>query len=107
MTIEVEPSRNGDSKPEAVTSRRGSRRWPAVPVASREQRMIMLGIELDAVARLLRNPRFQQNVITGIIGLVALARLVREGQARNRARLIAWDKKQYLRRQRNAGARPA
>ena len=107
MTIEVEPSRNGDSKPEAVTSRRGSRRERPVRVASREHRVIMLGIELDAVAGLLRNRRFQQNVITGIIGLVALTRLMRESQARNRARLIAWDKKQYLRRHRNAGARPA
>jgi hypothetical protein len=65
--------------------------------------MIVLGIELDAVARLLRNPRFQQNAITGVIGLVALSRLSRESRARSFARLAAWDKKQSLRRQRQAG----
>jgi hypothetical protein len=40
-----------------------------------------------------------------LIGLAALARLSRESQARSIARLAAWDKKQNLRRQRNAGSR--
>jgi hypothetical protein len=40
-------------------------------------------------------------LITGIIGLVALARLVREGETRSFARLAAWDQKQSLRRQRH------
>jgi hypothetical protein len=105
MTIELGPGRNGDSEPEAVTPGRGGRR--VRQVASRKHRMIVLGIELDAVARLLRDRRFQETVIMCIIGLAALARLMRESQERSFARLTAWDKKQRLRRQRRAGARPA
>jgi hypothetical protein len=62
----------------------------------------MLGVELDALLRLLRSRQFQQKVITGIIVLAALARLAKEGQTHGIERLVAWDKKQNLRRQRNA-----
>jgi hypothetical protein len=41
-------------------------------------------------------------VITGAIGLAALAGLVRENQLRAVARLVAWDKQQNLRYQRPA-----
>jgi hypothetical protein len=63
-----------------------------------DHRLIVLGIEVSAVVRLLRDRRFQQNVIVGIIVLAALSRLARENKARNIARLIAWDKKQDVRR---------
>jgi hypothetical protein len=55
--------------------------------------MIMLGIELHALVRLLRDHRFQENVITIMIALAAVASLSRESRARNVARLIAWDKR--------------
>jgi len=51
---------------------------------------------------LLRSRRFPGQVIIGVIGLVALARLARENQARAWARLVAWDKRQNLRYQRSA-----
>jgi hypothetical protein len=69
--------------------------------ARHERRLIVLDVELDALARLVGDRRFQRNVITGIIGLVALARLVREGETSSFARLVAWDEKQSLRRQRH------
>ena len=46
-------------------------------------------------------------VITAVFGLAALAGLARENQARNLARVAAWDKQQNLRRQRPAKIRPA
>jgi hypothetical protein len=101
MTANVERRRNGPGEQEAISSKRGAGRARA----SREHRLIVLGIELEALLNLLRSPRFQRNVITGLIGLAAIARISRESQARNLARLAAWDKKQHLRRQRNAGSR--
>ncbi len=49
----------------------------------------MLGVELDALLRLLRSRQFQQNVITGIIVLAALARLAKESQTHGIERLVA------------------
>ena len=103
MTANIERRRNGPGEQEAISSERGGRAREAR--ASREHRLIMLGIWLEAFLNLLRSPRFQRNVITGLIGLAALARMSRESQARSLARLAAWDKKQDLRRQRNAGGR--
>jgi len=63
-----------------------------------DHRLIVLGIEVSALVHLLRDRRFQQNVIVGIIVLAALSGLARENRARNIARLVAWDKKRELRR---------
>jgi hypothetical protein len=102
MTANVGPHRNAASEPEAVALGQGSRPERQARAASRKRRMIVLGVELDALLCLLRNRRFQQTVITGIIGLAALARLAKESHTHGIARLAAWDKKQDLRRQRNA-----
>jgi hypothetical protein len=56
---------------------------------------------------LLRNRQLHVKVITGIIGLVALASLGRENQARILTRLAAWNQQQTLRYQRKATTRPA
>jgi hypothetical protein len=104
MRANIERRRNGPGEQEAISSERGGGRAREAR-ASRGHRLIVLGIGLEAFLNLLRNPRFQRNVITGLIGLAALARLSRESQARSLARLAAWDKKQDLRRQRNAGSR--
>jgi hypothetical protein len=56
---------------------------------------------------LLRSRRFQESVIVGVVGLVALIALARQSNARARARLIAWDQKQTLRMQRRAKTRSA
>ena len=101
MTANIERRQND---PEAISSAGGDGRAREAR-ASREHRLIVLGIELKALLDLLRSPRFQRNVITGLIGLAALARISKESQARNIARLVAWDKKQELRRQRSARSR--
>jgi hypothetical protein len=59
-------------------------------------------IELDAVAHLLRDRRFQERVITGVIGLVALAGLARENRERSLARLATWSRKYSSRDRRQA-----
>jgi hypothetical protein len=58
----------------------------------------MLGIGLGVVARLLRDPRFQARVITGVIGLAVLRRAVRESEAHTVERLVAWDKRRQTRK---------
>jgi hypothetical protein len=50
---------------------------------------------------------FHKLVITALLELAALVGLARENEARNRARMAAWDKAQKLRRQGTAKARPA
>jgi hypothetical protein len=65
--------------------------------------MAMLRIGLG----ILRSRPFLKLVIAAVIGLAALVGLARENEARNRGRMIAWDKAQKLRRQGTAKARPA
>jgi hypothetical protein len=65
----------------------------------REHRMIVRWVELDALVRVLRNRQFQQNLVTGIIGLAALGRMVREGRTHMFTRLTAWDKRLARRNQ--------
>jgi hypothetical protein len=65
--------------------------------------MVMLRIVLG----ILRSRTFHKLVITAVLALAALAGLGRESQARNLARMAAWDKAQKLRRQGTAKARPA
>jgi hypothetical protein len=107
MTIEADSLRDAHSQPGAVTLRRGKREARQTRATRGEHRMITFGIELDAVAHLLRDRRFQASVVTGVIGLVALAGLARENREHNRARLAAWYRKNYLRDQRQARTRPA
>ena len=71
--------------------------------ARRNHRGVLLRIGLG----LLLSRPFHELVIAGVIGLAALAGLAGESQARSRARLAAWDKRQNLRYQRTAKARPA
>jgi hypothetical protein len=104
MTAEVERRRSGPGQSEVISPGTGSGRarqaW-----ASREHRMIVRGAELGALVHLLRDRRFQQNLITGIIGLAALVRIAREGRTRMLTCLMAWDKRQDRRNQPTAAAR--
>ncbi len=59
--------------------------------ASRTRDMILLGIGISAVARLLGNRRFQVRVITGVIGVAALAGMARESEVPVIVRLIVKD----------------
>lgn len=68
----------------------GARRPAAAP---RHGRAIWVGVELATAARALRDPRLQARLVTWAIGLAALARLARDNQNRNFARLAAWDRR--------------
>ena len=76
--------------PAPWTARRQSR------AAARNHRSVMLLIGLG----FLRSRLVVELAIAGAVGLAALAGLARENQARTRARLAAWDKRQNLRHQR-------
>jgi hypothetical protein len=65
--------------------------------------MAMLRIGLG----LLRSRQLHAQLITGIIGLAALAGIARENQARAVTRLAAWNQQQTLRLQRKTKTRPA
>ena len=56
--------------------------------ASRTRDMILLGIGISAVARLLGSRRFQVRVITGVIGVAALAGMARESEVPVMVRVI-------------------
>jgi hypothetical protein len=65
----------------------------------RQRRTIVAAVELAALARHLTSRRFTIQVITGAIALAAAAELLRENQARSRARLVAWIQKRHHHRQ--------
>jgi hypothetical protein len=60
------------------------------PAASRTRDMILLAIGISAVARLLGS-RFQVRVITGVIGVAALAGMARESEVPVMVRVILKD----------------
>jgi hypothetical protein len=103
MTAEVERRRSGSGRPEVIPS--GPRSGRARHAQARhEHRMILRGVELDALVHALRDRRVQQNLITGIIGLAALVGIAREGRTRMLTHVLTWDKRQG-RRDRTAAAR--
>ena len=61
------------------------------PAASRTRDMILLAIGISAVARLLGSRRFQVRVITGVIGVAALAGTARESEVPVMVRVIFKD----------------
>jgi hypothetical protein len=61
------------------------------PAASRTRDMILLAIVISAVARLLGSRRFQVRVITGVIGVAALAGMARESEVPVMVRVILKD----------------
>ncbi len=59
--------------------------------ASRTRDMILLGIGISAVARFLGSRRFQVRVITGVIGVAALAGMMRESEVPAMVRVVFKD----------------
>ncbi len=57
---------------------------------SRSDRMARYGIWLAVVIRILGDRRFQASVITGVIGLYALASVIKSNQARPVRRAFHW-----------------
>jgi hypothetical protein len=64
-----------------------------VRAAGRTRDMVLLGIGISAVVGLLRSHRFQVRVITGVIGVAALAGMARESEVPVMVRVIF---KEYL-----------
>src|ERR1019366_10298826 len=67
--------------------------------------MVILWIGLSALARFVGSRRFLSYVISGALGLAALASLSRDNQTRTVARIAAWDKQRSLRDKRAVEAR--
>jgi len=59
--------------------------------ASRQRDMILLGVGISAVARLLGSRRLHVRVITGVIGLAALAEMARQSEVPVAVRVIFKD----------------
>src|ERR1700685_3680211 len=77
---EAGPSGDAQETPRALISGGVHMSEGQARAASRTRDMILLGIGISAVARLLGSRRFQVRVITGVIGVAALAGLAREGE---------------------------
>jgi hypothetical protein len=69
----------------------------SVRAAERRRRAVLVAAVLVALARLPRDRRFQEHVLTLAVVLAAAVAIGRENQARALARLITWDERQYQR----------
>lgn len=98
MAIEVRSVPDATRGPAAGISAGTAGQARQSRTVSRHYRMAIFRIGLG----LLLSRRLHAQVITGAIGLAALAGLVRENEVRTVARLVAWDKQQNLRYQRPA-----
>jgi len=78
--------------------------------ASRQRGAVLIAVGLATAARVLRDRRFAERVIAGLIVQAALAQIAREGLGRAVRGLVAWDNarlaelEEELRRKRLAGA---
>ena len=73
---------------------------------SRGHRMIVRWVELDALVHLLRDRRFQERLVTGVIAVAALGHMAGQGRASLLTRLVAWDKRLARRLKVAAAQRP-
>ena len=79
-----------------------SGRRPQVP--GRDDRAGMRLTRLALLGHMLRSRGFYERVVFAAIVLAALGKLGQENQARSRARLAAWNKRQVQRLERKAKA---
>jgi hypothetical protein len=79
MAAEVASGEDAPTKPAAVISVNGNGQGRRVPATRRQNRRVMLLIGLGVASRLLRDPRFQAQVITAALGLAVLKRAAQEG----------------------------
>jgi hypothetical protein len=100
MTIEGGSTHDPSQAPDPMMA---GRREPAR--LGGQRRAIVASVELAALARHLASRRFVTQVITGATVLAAVAELLRENEARNVARLVAWDRKRHLRQELASEAR--
>ena len=69
----------------------------AVRAHERRRRAVLIAAALLAVARVPRDRRFQEHVLTLAVVLAAAVSIGKQSQARALARLISWDERQYQR----------
>jgi hypothetical protein len=105
MAIDVGSGQDTHGVQAAVISGGGSGPSRQARAASRQRRKVILGIGLAALARFVGSRRFLSYVISGALGLAALASLSRDNQTRTVARMAAWDKQRSLRDKRAVEAR--
>jgi hypothetical protein len=85
MTAETAPGPAGATGGPAGPGAAGKGRPP-----SRSDRMVRYGVWLAVVIRILGDRRFQASVITGVIGMYALASVTKSNQARPVRRAFHW-----------------
>jgi len=83
MATEVGSGEDASTKPAAVISVNGNGQGRRVPATRRPNRRVMLLIGLGVASRLLRDPRFQAQVITVALGLAVLKRAAQESGTQN------------------------
>jgi hypothetical protein len=86
MTVETAPGQAGGTP--GRTAEPGPARRPSLP-----QNILNDAIWLAVLARLLGDRRFQASVISGVLGVCALASLIKNNQAHPVRRAGAWYKK--------------
>lgn len=102
MTIEAGSGQDSGTARGVVATGGPGAPAPAARPDAGQRRLIIIGVELTALARYLGSSRFVRHVIVGAVGVAAATSLVRENQSRSIARLSAWDRS---RQQREAAAR--
>ena len=83
MTAEVGSGEDASTKPAAVISVNGKGQRRQVPAMRRPNRRVMVLIGLGVASRLLRDPRFQAQVITAAVGVVVLKSAAQESLTHN------------------------
>ena len=83
MAAEVGSGGDAPTKSAAVISVNGNGQGRRVPATRRPNRRVMLLIGLGVASRLLRDPRFQAQVITVAFGLAVLKRAAQESGTQN------------------------
>jgi hypothetical protein len=83
MATKVGSGGDAPTKPAVVISVNGNGQGRRGPPARRPNRSVMLLIGLGVASRLLRDPRFDAQVITIALGLVVLKRAAQENGTRD------------------------
>ena len=95
-TIELGSQRDARGVPESAVLEGtvlSARQWRAL---GRQRNAVLVGIGLTAVARALRNYRFNERLLLRLIVLAAVTRLAWKHLAGAFARLIAWENAEEL-----------
>lgn len=90
MAAEVGSGEAAPTKPAAVISANGNGQGRRAPATRRPNRRVMVLIGLGVASRLLRDPRFQAQVITAAVGLAVLKSAAQKSLTQNSKGLGAY-----------------